>query len=260
MPAPPPVVDCVSFFRSASNRSESELEVRLGHWDAQLGRFTPGIPKASFVHLERELCSTADLEADKEWEEVVDYYYTSKDKSVVRTRVECDTTTMSMSNSHIVKRGTFSSVLLVDEETGDACKACWCMEVPVHDPPGVCIPSHVRIKQRKSFRDARGGGVVWKYELSKTWSASSRSAVEHMQHVQEPVYEVECELVDEGGEYLREREDSYVAHSLLAKTLLLLGEGPTRCDEMKVVQLSDRRWELEGKATATGKRNRSASK
>ena len=54
------------------------------------------------------------------------------------------------------------------------------LETPVTSPPDVCVPTHVRIKQRRVFRDVRDGAVVWSYELSKTWSASSRSVVEHM--------------------------------------------------------------------------------
>ena len=72
----------------------------------------------------------------------------------------------------------------------------------------------------------RGGRVVWSYELSRTWSAPSRTAVEHLQHEQEPVYEVECELVDEGGAYLAAHTDEAVARSLLLKAHLLLGEEP----------------------------------
>ena len=65
-------------------------------------------------------------------------------------------------------------------------------ELPVVDAlPVVCIPTHVRIKQRRCFEDVRNGVVAWKYEFSKTWSANSRSVVEQLQHMSPPVYEVE---------------------------------------------------------------------
>ena len=87
----------------------------------------------------------------------------------------------------------------------------------------MCIPSYVRIKQRRRFKDVRQGRVTW-LRVSKTWSASSRSAVEHAQHMVPPVYEVECELVDEGGEYMQDRSDETISKSILMKSQLLLGE------------------------------------
>ena len=108
------------------------------------------------------------------------------------------------------------------------------MEVPVPNPPSSCLPSHVRVQQRRSFRDVRDGKVIWSYELSKTWSGSSRSGVEQKQHVCEPTYEVECELVDEGGAYASATGEERVAASLLAKAKLLMGED-VRC-EVEVVE------------------------
>ena len=45
-----------------------------------------------------------------------------------------------------------------------------------------------------------------------------------LQHLQPPVYEVECELVDAGGTYLAARTDEQVAASLALKAQLLLAE------------------------------------
>ena len=72
-------------------------------------------------------------------------------------------------------------------------------------------------------------------ELSKTWSANSRSAVEHAQHMVAPVYEVECELVDENGSYMAANTDVKIARSILMKSQLLLGRNKmtslsTRCN------------------------------
>ena len=105
----------------------------------------------------------------------------------------------------------------------------------------MCVPSFVRIKQRKTFRDVRDNKTVWIYELSKTWSACSRSAVEHAQHMFPPVYEVECELVDEDGSYSSIHKDSHIAMSVLLKAQLLMGEegddvvfnAVSRCDESR---------------------------
>jgi len=66
--------------------------------------------------------------------------------------------------------------------------------------------------------------VVWSYELSRTWAANNRDAVEHRRLTCDPTYEVELELVDAGGEYLRERTDEEVAESIVLKAKALLAE------------------------------------
>ena len=95
------------------------------------------------------------------------------------------------------------------DQTGEVCRVACATEVAEAHPPSTCVPTHVRVKQRRRFEDVRVGKVVWAYELSKVWSKSSSSVVEHLQP-RATVYEVECELVDEGA-YLANHTDAEVA-------------------------------------------------
>lgn len=211
------VVDVVRRFRE--KRDLSELELRLGVSEGT--RFRAGVTRETFDQLHTEMGE--ELEADRHWCELVDYHYTTARGEKVRTRVEFDANCMELHRTHTVKQPQ-RCVLLQQGDDVDTCRVAWSLETPLQEPPPTaCVPTHVRVKQRKAFRDRRDGKVVWSYELSKTWAAGSRSAVEHLQHVGEPVYEVECELVDEDGVYLDAHDDEHVARSLVLKATALLG-------------------------------------
>lgn len=220
MPPPPPPELVARVARYRASHTESELELRLGvHGE---GHFRAGVPRDVFEQLERDLLD-ANLEADRHWSELVDYHYATARGERARTRVTFDAERMEVRSEHVCKRARESLVLRTRDDDG-ACRVAWSSEVPLADPPEACVPTHVRVQQRRRFRDLRGGRVVWSYDLSKTWSGGSRGAVEELQRVSEPTYEVECELVDEGGAYLGARSDEAVAASLLFKARGLLGD------------------------------------
>ena len=202
-------------------RPTSEIEVRLGK--IVKNRFVPGVSKEEFDKLLGELLSCKTLVGEEGWKEVVDYHYTLKE-SRVRTRVTFDSQTMTVQTDHVCKEQRSDLVLSLETDRECAFKIAVSNEIPVTSTPTMCVPTTVRIKQRKIFRDVREGKTVWSYELSKTWSACSRSAVEHAQMLNPPTYEVECELVDEEGAYLDSHSDTHVAKSFLLKSQLLLGE------------------------------------
>jgi hypothetical protein len=210
------VESCVRAYRGTEH---SELELRLGSF--QNNEFRPGISKELFEDLERDFRESSLQEMP--WEEVVDYYYSIKNGDPIRSRVICDAQNISMHTEHVSKKTTQSVVLSISTDGTEVVRVCHCVETPV-TPPTTCIPTHVRIKQRKRFSDIRNGMVVWVYELSKTWSACSRTAVEHIQHVSSPVYEVECELVDEGNTYKNEVDDKNISESIITKSKMFLGE------------------------------------
>ena len=202
-----------------------ELELRLGATEGS--RFRTGIPKHAFDRLEEDLAACPTLVADDRWSEVVDYHYILQDERRARTRVVYDPDTMRSSQTHTIKRTLEFVVVQPDDDTGHAVKAARAHEQPLDDPPDACIPTHVRIKQRRCFRDVRDGACVWSYELSRTWSSSDRTRVEHLQRTCAPTYEVECELVDAGRAYRGVVGASHVAASLLLKAKLLVGADPS---------------------------------
>lgn len=217
------VVEMIGVFRKATHQhpGEMELEVRLGSCTEH---FCPGVTKEVFVQLERDMLADPRLSThDKAWTEIMDYHYLGSDGVPVRTRVIVDSEQMSMSKEHATKRLLCKNMVQRSDGCDDVARLTLAHECPVVDPPGSCVPTHIRLKQRRTFSDVRDDGVVWRYELSRTWSANTRSAVEHKQHVSEPIYEVECELVDEHGIYLATRSDVEVAQSLMLKLSSLLG-------------------------------------
>lgn len=234
------ISECVKVFRGLP-MGEVELEVRLGSVD-ETGRFVAGVTREVFDQLEEELVDTPALQADDGYTEVVDYHYALSRGEQARTRVICDAQAMDMQKTHTIKQSRMSVILRRMDDGGEApseaCRIACASEAPLTDPPGACVPTHVRIKQRRTFRDVRDGDVVWIYELSKTWSAGSRLAVEHQQHVTPPTYEVECELVDLSRAYLDPRTDSDVAASMLLKAQALMGDETDSTEEgLSVVQV-----------------------
>lgn len=213
---------CVARHRATSEYGE--LEVRLGSVDVATSHFSCGVTRSIFEQLERDMVDASTLRADVGWKEVVDYYYTDAQGRAVRSRVEFDSTTMEMHTTHIRKEVIDGVLVHREDDARDACRLTMAVEHPVDDLPFTCMVNHVRVKQRRCFTDERVGCTAWVFELSKTWSANSREAVEYQQHNTEPNYEVECELVDEDRAYSAERTDQEVARSLLLKIKLLLGD------------------------------------
>lgn len=210
------------------DQQHRELEMRLGVF--VLGRFTPGVSKEVFDQLEIDFRDATSLTEDQQWVEIVDYYYTFQGGQT-RTRVEYDSNSMELHTSHVTKTSIKSIVLTKSESgEGEACRIEHSSEIPVATTPTVCMPTHVRIKQRKTFNDVRDGGVVWVYELSKTWSGNNRSIVEHLQHISEPIYEVECELVDNKCTYINQHTNAYISDTLCTKAKLLMGQDPQLSD------------------------------
>ena len=216
------LVQCVQQFRDAVPGT-LELEARLGVYTD--GNFRPGVSKKVFEDLERDLEDSTTLIGDLGWMEHVDYHYTTKEQKA-RTRVEFDREKLSMRTTHTVKQVLRSIVFRRREEGDEAFRVATATEEPLVDPPKSCLPTFVRIKQRRRFQDVRNDNVVWSYELSRTWSATSRSAAEYRQQTMDPVYEVECELHDMSRAYIGSRKDEEISTSLLMKAKMLLGESP----------------------------------
>lgn len=205
--------------------AEAELELRMGAQPAG-GTFSPGVARRAFEEIEMDLRDEPKLRPSPQdaYVELHDYHYTDRSGRRIRTRVHFDSEMMELSTVHTVKVQVCNVML----KRGDGCDAgirlSLCREVPVTDPPQSCMPTYMRIKQRQCFRDLREGGVVWSYELSKTWAGTSRSNAEHRQHVCPPTYEVECELVDADAHYSNGLSDAELAEALLFKARMLMGE------------------------------------
>ena len=230
-----------------------EVELRIGSMDE--GDFVPGVPRAVFeeFHDDLERCLVPDPDG---WVELVDYFYTTQRHQQARTRVTFDRYKLELGRVHVVKTKEASLRLQLADDDGSAvCRLALNREVPLEHPPETCIPTHVRVQQRRRF--CQRGHHAWAYELSRTWSASSRSAVEQKQHSAEPVYEIECELVD--LDYLRTHTDDHVARSLHSKALMLLGseaDADDRGDDPLAVTVETVRPSLASSVSSSHKRCR----
>ena len=220
----PVIEEIVSRFRDMSREhpGEIELELRLGGFSKST--FFPGVPPGVFQQLEEDMCEDCRLVTPETWSEIVDYHYMGLNGHPIRTRVVADSEKMIVDKKHTRKVVIQKVLVKRDDGSDDVARLTLSHEIPVLNPPASCVPTHVRIKQRRTFKDVREGATVWAYELSRTWSANSRSAVEHKQHMNEPIYEVECELVDEDGKYLMQRTDEEVSQSLIIKLKSLFGK------------------------------------
>lgn len=218
------LANCIAAHRDVT-LGQCEIELRLGAYSEN--SFFPGVSKEVFEQLERDLHDSPSLTTDNKWVEVIDYHYMNQKSEPTRTRVEFDTEEMQLKTIHTSKQPQEYFVFGRIDDGDEACKVARSLEIPLQVTPSTCMPTHVRIKQRKCFHDIRDGNVVWCYELSKTWSGSNRTSVEHAHHVSEPVYEVECELVDNDGSYVQSRSDEEIAESLLMKAKMFMGEDPS---------------------------------
>ena len=224
--------------RDSAEGVPGELELRVGRWDG--GRFVPGVSREVFEQLERDL-TESHLEGDGGWKEFVDYHYhTAAHGGRARSRIEFDSDRMERRKQHVCKEQRHSLVLQ-RLDNSEACRLAWSYEIPLVTPPAECMPTHVRIQQRRRFVDRREGKVVWMYELSKVWSANTRSGVEYMQHNSDPAFEVECEFVDEGGAYRGAHSFSHLQRSLQAKANMLLGDEPGTDLEVMGVRVAERK-------------------
>lgn len=202
--------------------TEGELEVRVGSLQCD-GSFVAGMHPDEFEQLHQEMEAEPSLQAEEaDWRQVVDYHYVASNGQRVRTRVECDLQGLTMKTEHITKT-LLCDEIVATEDAKSACRIACARETPLSSPPQACFPTHVRVKSRRRFFDKREGGVVWSYELSRTWSGPSRVVVEEKQKADPPVCEVECELVDAQGTYLSANDDAHVAESLSLKASALLG-------------------------------------
>ena len=217
--------------------NEAELEARLGKLDPQTGAFVAGVHCDTLKDIESMLKSNPNIAGGSEWVEHHDYYYKHNDRST-RTRVEFDPKTLTHRSSTVHKQ-TVASVIVpahqtfvpVSSETAHtiechpqsnanqmAVRISLSLEKTVVDPPALVKKTDlVRITRRRTFtwdRRGRSHRPCWQYDLSKVWTAPTRSGAEVAQVTTPSLCEVEIETLPPA---VLEHSDAYVAHSLIMK-------------------------------------------
>ena len=150
--------------------------------------------------------------------EIVDYFYTLPNGRQIRTRVHYDSARMELSTEHVDNHLMQSFVASASGEPGTRVASRGSSELS-----SAVYAHQLRARETASrFVDRRDDGDVWRYELSRTWSGNTRDAVEYNQHNSNP-RQVECELVDTQGTYMRHLSNAQVAESMHKNMLMLLG-------------------------------------
>jgi len=95
-------------------------------------------------------------------------------------------------------------------------------EIAEKDPrlPWLQNTTHMRIKQRKSYTYASDNAEkpTWQFDLTFSWSGTTKTEAEQKQRNTPPTCEVECELLNPRYALIDQgRDDEYIAESLLCK-------------------------------------------
>lgn len=201
-----------------------EVEVRLGSLGAD-GRFSAGVPHASFMSVLLLLEAFPRWLKVEPWVETHDVYYSAPLRgtpSMIRTSTGGGES--SRTSVHVVKERLGHVDLVLQGGQGFDMRASASLEhpVPASCLPVAVVPSHVRVKTRKRFfLSSRGvSGAAFVFDLSIVFNGRTRSEAEAKQRAGAAVYEVEVECLDVNG-YLESCEDdvSLLALSLVSKAL-----------------------------------------
>lgn len=219
--------------RGSSARREDpahyELEARFG----RVGKdgFTCGVSRAQMDGILEIMQDSGHCVGEEEWSEEHDFIFTDNKGRSLRTRVVFDSNKMILEKKTIEKKvfGKVDAETRVDQgSAGKGGRDVRCMlkrEQEVTDVPSATNTDYVRIKQRRRFLLKQGENVPsrWAFDFSMTWSGRTKTEAEMMQISQEPVFEIECELIDE-KEYFHSKSDAHIAKSLLHKMHDLLDD------------------------------------
>ena len=220
----PQLKDCIpSIARVVEEYAKNptqELEVRLG--TLTQGRFESHVSNA-FMNAVISLLDTNPIDTwDTSWEQMHDYFYTHRG-TPIRTRVTFDTQNLAIRTHHIHKKNVSThSYTSSCSDTPDL-RVSLAQEtvIPPEQLPNQVLPTFVRLRQRKSyFIGPSRESPTWRFDFTMSWDDSTRDGAERKQKTGQPIYEIECELVDPS--YVRSRSYEHVAVSMLLKITDLL--------------------------------------
>ena len=212
------VIPCVEYLR---DNPECEFEARFGILNNT--KFTTGVKREIMGRIIEIFEKSNHVTGNAEWNEEQDFFFSYQKKSY-RTRVCYDTSTMNIVPPHTILKET---VMVKDINTSSETS----VEIPdirvalkkEISMPLECIPASiesdtVRIKQKRRFTTHDN---IWAFDFSKTWSGKNKTEAEKKQMNEDPIFEVECELLNTDT-YLKSHTNEYIALSILLKMQDLL--------------------------------------
>lgn len=181
-----------------------ELEARFGLLTKD--GFVAGVSRQCMERMISLLQSSPRVTSSDEWAEEQDFFF-----GQYRTRVAYDSSTMEVCPTTIQKRRVDSAVMTRPcTSDGVDIRVALKDEAPVRNVPACVTPSAVRIKQRRKFRIHK----FWELHFTLAWSGRTKTEAENAQSTKDPVFEVECELVNT-EECLAQYNDARIAAALM---------------------------------------------
>lgn len=199
----------------------AELEIRLGMWKADSLKFVPGVSRGQIERVIDMMQESHYVTGDHDWIEEQDFFFNA-DGVQCRTRVQYDSTTMQITPTTIQKKNLASQTFVVVDRNapiGIDLRVSLKSEDTVDAVVPPCVQTTlVRIKQRRRFTTLDG---AWAFDFSMSWSGATKTKAELQQSSSDPVFEIECELLD-APTALASKDDARIAASLLLKACDLL--------------------------------------
>lgn len=206
-----------------------ELEGRLGTIDSSSGRFVAGVSRAQIDRIIEMMQNSSHVHSDDEWVEEQDFFF-RVENTHCRTRVRYDSQEMSLKTNTIEKTviATHDIAIVPHDEGRERVdmRISLKQERPVFQLQSCVNTSLVRIKQRRRFTTLDN---TWAFDFSMLWSGATKTEAESRQASLDPLFEVECELIDVERSISVNGDDNKIATSLLLKMCDLLPTPSTEC-------------------------------
>lgn len=212
-----PIHDVAGIVSVLRSNPEAELEARFG--SITNNHFVAGIKREEIDRIIDMMQTSSFIDiVDDTWAEETDFFF---DVNGIehRTRVRYDDSQMIV----VPETCTKLKMASVDIGTSDNdlkmdMRVSLKSETPVKDVPTCVKTKAVRIKQRKRFKTKCS---IWAFDFGMSWTGETKTEAEEQQAKNDPVFEVECELINV-EKYLKMHDNERVAASLLLKMFDLL--------------------------------------
>lgn len=196
-----------------------ELEARLGIFNTHINKFSPSINPLCFKDAERSLDQCTFWSSVEEWHEEIDVFLPGGVRQRIVETSPVNGEACGVVQHSVCKKRVASEILIctgprasIGHDCGMDARVTLNKEIPVKTNQLVpCQPTHVRIKQRKTYKMTH-----WQWDLSRVWAGNTRLEAEQQQRNAAPIYELELELINP-DDLFKAHSTSYIAESLLLK-------------------------------------------
>lgn len=201
---------------------DAELEARFGTVTSSV--FEAGVSRKMIDHI-IEMMQSSSYVTGSEWNEEQDFMFNDPvTGSSRRSRVQYCSETMSVTTETVQKKLLANATFGVFPINAKRSEPAQSIRVSLKEEKVVqvtapCVQTTlVRIKQRRRFTTI---DKMWAFDFAVTWSGETKTIAEHNQSHNDPVFEIECELINP-AEAFAIYDDAHIATSLLLKMQQLL--------------------------------------